>query len=558
MKLINNLKIGVRLALVFILIILVTGFGFLYTSLKTRSIKNELDKIYKVNLLSMEYLIEADRDAYQSSIAISQTLAHTEIDNSQLLKEVDENILQVEQRYSKFESISDITRMESNKSINQQFHSNHDRIKDLTGQITQYIKQKDYANAREIYFGEYAGAFQAMRDAMDKFTGISLDNAEKSYNESISASGKILANSIIITFVIILFIIITGILITNSIIKPVDFAVESLDIISNGNLTITVKEEYASRKDEIGKLLHSMASMVVRLNDLISSIKINASQIINASQDLSNTSQQLAESANEQASSVEEVSSTMEEITSNIQQNTENAIETQKIANTSAQGIDNVSKSSQDSLKSINEISNKITIINDIAFQTNILALNAAVEAARAGEHGRGFAVVAAEVRKLAERSKVSADEIITLSNKSVKITQNAVDQMNVISPEIEKTSNLVQEITAASQEQSNGSNQVNNAIQQLNILTQQNASASEELAANAKQLSDQADALFEVISVFKTNDSDNGSGNDKIHKTTQNITKNKIAPKSPKPTNITNKKVNLNLSSNDNEFEQF
>lgn len=560
---IHNLKIGVRLALVFALIILVTGFGFLYTSLKTRSIKNELDKIYKINLLSMEYLIEADRDAYQSSIAISQILANTEANNSELLKAVDENIAQVEQRYSKFETISDVVNLATNRNINQQFHDNHDKIKSLTSKITQHINQKEYQLAKDIYFGEYAIAFQAMRDAMDQFTGVSLDNAEKSYNESISASAKILANSIIITILIILFIIFSGIVITNSITKPVEFAVQFLDRIANGDLTVEVKKEHSNRRDEVGKLLNSMSRMVIRLNELITKIKANASIIINASQELSSSSQQLSEGANEQASSVEEVSSTMEEITSNIQQNTQNAVETQKIANISSSGISEVNFASQENLKSIKMISDKISIINDIAFQTNILALNAAVEAARAGEHGKGFAVVASEVRKLAEHSKIAADEIINLLSVGVKTTQDMVSKMDSITPEIAKTSSLVQEIAAASQEQSNGSNQVNNAIQQLNILTQQNASVSEELAANAKQLSDQADSLFEMISVFKTSEDGGKIVHHKPSKPThinkpQNAAKTTSAT-SPEPTK---KSFKLDLSDekhiDDKDFEKF
>ncbi len=509
MKLINNTKIGVRLGIVFTLIVVVTTLGFAYLSFQTRSIKQELDKIYKVNLMGMEYLIEADRDAYQSSVAISQLINLGDTinpgDKSYLITAVEENLAQVEQRYSKFENVSDILHLGEYKAINNKFHDNYSRIQNQTNQIVRFLKNSEYKKVKEIYFGEYTRAFDEMRGAMDQFTGISLENASSAYDQSITLSNKILYNSIIITIIIIIFIIISAILLTKSISKPLKYAVDSLSNIANGDLRVDLSNELNSRKDEVGILLQSISQMTGKLNTMISDIKLNVSQFTTASQVLNTTSQHLSDGANHQASAVEEVSSTLDQISEIIEKNTNNALETQKISSISEKGIENMNKSSRDSLKSISEISGKITVINDIAFQTNILALNAAVEAARAGEHGKGFAVVAAEVRKLAERSKIAADEIINLSATSVKITREAVAQMETIMPEIAKTSKLVQEIAALSQEQSNGTTQVSSSIQQLNDVTQQNASAAEELASNAQELQAQADSLMEVVSLFRT-----------------------------------------------------
>ena len=292
----------------------------------------------------------------------------------------------------------------------------------------------------------------------------------------------------------------------NEIINNLNILINTLNDITTkakqvaaGDLTIVMNKR--SEKDE---LIQSLSDMIKSTAGVITEFQIAANNISGSSQQMSSTSQQMSEGASQQASSAEEVSSSMEEMAANIQQNTENAQQTEKIAIAAADGISRINDASDQNLRYMQEIADKVSIIGEIARQTNILALNAAVEAARAGEHGKGFAVVAAEVRKLAERSQVSAVEIDTLTRNSVRATEESGKLLAAIAPEISKTAKLVQEIAAASIEQNSGADQVNNAIQQLNHVTQQNAAASEEMATSSEELAGQAQQLLEMISFFK------------------------------------------------------
>jgi methyl-accepting chemotaxis protein len=288
-------------------------------------------------------------------------------------------------------------------------------------------------------------------------------------------------------------------LITKPLLKGIAFARQ----MAKGDLNAEID---VNQKDEIGILATNLQTMSNRLREIISYVSTTADHLASASLELSSTSQLVSQGASEQASAAEEVSAAIEEMAANIQQNKDNTKQTEifaiKAEKDICQGSDKVIRT----MDAMREIANKISIIGDIAFQTNILALNAAVEAARAGEHGRGFGVVATEVGKLSERSKLAATEIDQLTKSSVFNAEEAGKLMDEIVPDIQKTSQLIQEITAANFEQSAGADQINLAIQQLNVVTQQNAATSEELSTNAVELSAQAEQLREIISFFKIN----------------------------------------------------
>lgn len=296
-------------------------------------------------------------------------------------------------------------------------------------------------------------------------------------------------------------------IITRPLIKGIAFAQK----IAKGDLTAELD---INQKDEMGVLANNLQQMSTKIREIITHVSSISESLAAASLELSSTSQLVSQGASEQASSAEEVSAAIEEMAANIQQNKENAKQTEKIAVKAENDIYHGSVQVIQTVDAMREIANKISIIGDIAFQTNILALNAAVEAARAGEHGRGFGVVAAEVGKLAERSKVSASEIDQLTKTSVSNAEEAGKLMKEIVPDIQKTAQLIHEISAANIEQSAGADQINIAIQQLNMVTQQNAATSEELSTNADQLSGQAEQLQELISFFRI------SSENKIKKT--------------------------------------
>ena len=269
---------------------------------------------------------------------------------------------------------------------------------------------------------------------------------------------------------------------------------------ATGDLTIEVKER--SPQD---KLMQALGSMVNKLNEVVTNVQTVTDGVSSGSQELSSSAEQLSQGATEQAASVEEVSSSMEEMTSTIRQNADNAQQTEKIAKKSAEDAKEGGDAVAKTVSAMKEIAGKISIIEEIARQTNLLALNAAIEAARAGEHGKGFAVVAAEVRKLAERSQTAAGQISHLSSSSVEVAERAGQLLSKIVPDIQKTSDLVVEISAASSEQNKGVEQINKAIQQLDTVIQQNASASEEASATSENLANQAQELKDAIEFFTT-----------------------------------------------------
>lgn len=271
--------------------------------------------------------------------------------------------------------------------------------------------------------------------------------------------------------------------------------------VSEGDLQQKVVINTNDELEELGSYINKM---ITSLNRVLLGVHDAAADLTLSTKEIANTSNSISQGANESAAALEEVSSTLEQITTNIELNSQNATLTEKISVFANSGMQEAADRSGKLVEANRTIADRIKVINEIAFQTNILALNATIEAALAGERGKGFAVVAAEVGKLAKKSKMAADEIIDLSVKSFELADGAQKKMMDLMPELEKTTSMVKEISAASSEQTLGATQINYAIQQLNAVTQQNASASEELSSGAEALANQAEQLNDLISFFK------------------------------------------------------
>ncbi|TVR04605.1 MAG: HAMP domain-containing protein [Spirochaetaceae bacterium] len=400
---------------------------------------------------------------------------------------------------------------ERGRVLVQQLYGEYQAWRDSYVPLDRIIDQLARATTQEqrsTLYADYRAAVAIMvpiSDAMgatfDTLSDNNTTNTRLQIENDAAVAANLLRISITAMVVAVVAAIGLGILLTRGITGPVQAGVAFAQALAGGDMTANID---VNQKDEIGVLAAALREMREKLVSVVTDVKSAAVNVSSGSQEMSSNAQQLSQGATEQAASAEEVSASMEEMGSNIRQNADNAMQTDSIARKSAERAEEGGKAVSETVSAMREIAEKISIIEEIARNTNLLALNAAIEAARAGEHGKGFAVVASEVRKLAERSQKAAGEISELSRKSVSVAESAGQMITEIIPDIRRTAELVQEINAASGEQNSGADQINKAIAQLDQVIQQNASASEEMASMAEELNSQADQLQSTISFFR------------------------------------------------------
>ncbi|MFJ5235637.1 methyl-accepting chemotaxis protein [Pseudomonas neuropathica] len=495
----KSVSVAMKLGLGFASVIFITLIIALVGLVGGNNINTMLNEMYANNLVPIKDVANANMQAIYHNRGLYDYLISDKVELDKIVEGMDRNKAKMTELLDKYAKTY-LTDRERDllKKLDTAWGPYEVSAKRVLA-----LAQIDKLKATDLMNNETTQLFQAVDDVLSDIVDFNDQLAKEAYDESDAAANRaqqILIGMLIaavLVSVFIAFFIIRGLL--RQLGGEPAFAAQVLSRVAAGDLGVTIP----LRSNDTGSMLAALKGMVEKLSQIIGEVRGSANALTSASEEVSATAQSLSQASSEQAASVEEASASIEQMSASIEQNTANARVTDGMAGNAAKQAVEGGVAVKDTVSAMKSIAERIGIIDDIAYQTNLLALNAAIEAARAGEHGKGFAVVAAEVRKLAERSQVAAQEIGEVAKGSVALAERAGSLLDEIVPGISKTSDLVQEIAAASAEQSSGVGQINTAMNQLNQITQQNASASEELAATAEEMSGQAEQLQQLMSFF-------------------------------------------------------
>jgi methyl-accepting chemotaxis protein len=564
MKSVRNLSTRKKFVLFFGIIVIVTTIGVLAVARNIYILKSNLDSIYKVRLLMMEYLLEADRDAYRSNISISQTLNlladKTQSDTAiveKKISDINENLKRVQELFGKFNALylSTSAGGEAQDEI-PVFENKYSMITLHTDNIISKLKASDTEGAKKVYNSDYEATFNPMSQAMNTLTQRALASAEREYNDSVKLFKEALIGSGITTVIIIIILIVTGIVLAHYIKKPIALGLEFAKSMAEGDLTKTIM---LNQQDEFGKLAEALNGFAAKISDTVREIQNVAQNVASASLEMSSTSVTFAESSQTSASTVEELTATVEEISAGMDSVSDSAHDQstkminlidrmndlssvvheigEKITIALSMGASIVSnaKAGADVLSEMNQSMSTITdssrdmigivkIINDISDQINLLSLNAAIEAARAGDAGRGFAVVADEISKLAEQTAQSLKDIDRL------IRQNG-EEIDKGKQTIGTTTGMIKDvadgITVMAERINEISSSMDKQITIYNEVKDQASSVRKRSEEISIAMEEQMIAVKEVTSAISNiNDiaSTNASGSEELASSTENV----------------------------------